>query len=282
MNTRLIRFAVIAALVIIAGVIYWRNTHLFRPKQETPRIRVAAPAAKKRAPAASAATAAKKKAGGPKVAIVMDDFGYNVSNLDDLFDIKEPITLSVLPNLRYSSEIARLANLRGQEVILHMPLEPHRKDVREEQDTIKSGMTQEEIFAVVDKEIASVPGIKGVSNHMGSKATEDVKVMSAVFKRLKKHGLYFFDSLTSENSICRQAAAAAGIRYARRDVFLDNSNDPAYIEKQLMELKRSALRNGRAIAVCHDRKNTISVLAKMMPEMRREGIIFVPLSRMME
>lgn len=221
-----------------------------------------------------------KKFANPKIAIVMDDFGYNKNNLDELFNIKEPITLSILPDLKYSREIADLARSHGYEVILHLPLESHRKEVREELDTIKTGMSGKEVLARLTKEIESVPGLDGVSNHMGSKATEDKALMTTILTCLKKNSLYFFDSLTSEKSVCREVAGAVGVRYARRDMFLDNTNDTNYIEEQLLKLRKFAFRNGRVIAICHDRKTTIAVLSKIMPEMVRDGVKFVYLSEL--
>ncbi len=270
---------VIFALVLLAatvGFIIWRNLQVTK-KIPTPKKIVSAPAVKKKP---ERIPARLKKFPHPKVAIVMDDFGYNMSNLETFFSIKKPITLSVLPGLRYSAQIADLARARGYEVILHLPLEAHRKDVVEEVDTIRTGMSDGSVLIRLRKEISEVPGLSGVSNHMGSKATEDKQLMPVIFAELKKDKLYFFDSLTSQKSVCREAAKEMGLRYARRDMFLDNSTEAPYIEKQLLELEKFAFRNGKAIAVCHDRKNTVKVLAKFMPEMARDGVEFVFLSEM--
>jgi polysaccharide deacetylase 2 family uncharacterized protein YibQ len=225
---------------------------------------------------------ATKTREGPMVAIVIDDFGYTKNNLDAIFDIAQPVTFSILPNQRYSREVADLAASRGYEVILHLPLEAHRNGSGEEAGTIRSGMRNGEVAAQVRTDIEGVPGLVGVSNHTGSKATEDRELMSVILRQLKARRLYFFDSLTSEKSVCSEVARAAGVRCARRDVFLDNSSDTGDIEKQVRELKRVAFSRGKAIAVCHDRKNTVAVLSKMMPEMAEDGIRFVYLSRMVE
>jgi len=270
------------AIAVIAGILYWRGAHpALRKRLVTRHIVTAAAIARKKAemppfPAPS------KKFVNPNVAIVVDDFGYNKNNLDALFDIHEPITISILPDLRYSTEIASLARSRGCEVILHLPLEAHNKSLREERDTIKPGMTEEDIDARLKKEITSLPGLKGVSNHMGSKATEDRALMTAIFKYLKARDLYFSDSLTSQRSVCREVAREVGIPYGRRDIFLDNSDDTDYIERQLSILKKMAFRRGKVIAVCHDKKNTIAILARKMPEMEQEGVRFVYLSEMVK
>jgi len=218
----------------------------------------------------------------PKVAIVIDDFGYNMNNVEAFFDIGMPITMAVLPQQRYSHRIAERARSRGYEVILHLPLESWRPEAKEETDTIRSGMSESEIIAMLKKEIADVPGLSGVNNHQGSKATEDKQVMTDVMEYLKKKGLYFCDSFTTAKSVCPEVASEVGIKFARRNKFIDNDNNAAAIERQLAELKTMAFARGKAIAIGHDRKTTVAVLAKVMPEMAKEGIEFVYLSEMVK
>jgi len=51
-----------------------------------------------------------------RVAFVIDDWGYSLNNIDALFQIQRPITLSILPHLRYSKEISEKGahNQRGE------------------------------------------------------------------------------------------------------------------------------------------------------------------------
>lgn len=226
--------------------------------------------------------AVKKNFTSPRVAIVIDDFGYTTANLETLFSAKQPVTFSILPNLPYSAKVSDSARTRGYEVILHLPLEAHRKDVKEEPDTIKTGMSRNEVIAKLSKQISGVPGIVGVSNHMGSKATEDRALMTDIMAYIKKKNLYFFDSKTSDRSVAEDVARSLKVPTASRDIFLDNDSETSAIESQMLELRRFAFKRGRAIAICHDRKTTIKVLAKMMPELAREGIEFVPLSKMVK
>ena len=227
---------------------------------------------------AVALPAVEKVFARPKIAIVVDDFGYSRNNISAFLALKQPITFSILPSERFSSEVAGLAKSRGFETMLHLPLEAEGPDVPEEADTIKVGMSEREVLLRLEKDLASVPGIDGVNNHQGSKATADTAVMTTVIRRLKQKGLFFLDSVTTPKSVGIAVAKSFGIRYAKRDIFLDNSNNTAAIEKQLAALKALAFKRGRAIAICHDRKNTAAVLARIMPQMEREGIEFVKMS----
>jgi polysaccharide deacetylase 2 family uncharacterized protein YibQ len=222
----------------------------------------------------------QKKFRNPKVAIVMDDFGYNMKDMDVLFAPKLPVTLAILPNLKYSLRVAQLAHSKGYETILHLPLEAKDSQASAELNTIKTGMDRKQIISMLEQEISEVPGLKGVSNHQGSKATEDRATMSVIIADLKGKNLYFFDSLCTAKSVCGEVAKEKNARYARRDIFLDDSNAPEDIEKQLLLMRRMAFNKGSAIAICHDRKNTINVLSKMMPLLKDDGIVFVYLSEM--
>jgi len=58
----------------------------------------------------------------PRLAIVIDDLGNDRAQADALFRVSYPLTLSVLPHLSSSTEIAEEAHRRGYEVLLHLPM----------------------------------------------------------------------------------------------------------------------------------------------------------------
>ena len=223
---------------------------------------------------------ARLKSTGPKIAIVLDDFGYNVNNIDALFEINSPLTISVLPNLPYSKRIAKQAGKHNFEVMLHLPLEPYGDNVNLEQGTIMVDMPPQEVNNLLVKAIESVPGLKGVSNHMGSKAIEDRNLMQELFKELNKRDLYFLDNLVTDTSICKEVANEVGLRTTVRSVFLDNESDESYIEKQIFHTAHLAEKTGWAVGIGHDRSYTIKILAKAIPQLEKAGFEFVYVSEL--
>lgn len=213
-----------------------------------------------------------------KVAIVLDDWGYNVKNLADVLSIDAPLTLAILPNLRYSTTIAKKANENNFEVILHMPMEPKTNKIRLEKSTLYTTMNEDEIKAVLAKALKSVPYASGISNHEGSKATEDERTMRAVFGELKKQKLYFLDSLVTNESVCESLSRETGVKFTQRSIFLDNDDDPAYIKKQFEQLINVAVKTGDAIGVGHDKANTIAVLKEMLPKFEENSVQLVYVS----
>ncbi|MFA5429930.1 MAG: divergent polysaccharide deacetylase family protein [Candidatus Omnitrophota bacterium] len=212
-----------------------------------------------------------------RIAIVIDDLGYNLSNLERIKRLPCPVTVSVLPNLAYSARAASELRSAGMEVILHLPMEPWEK-VGLEKDTLMTGMSRHRVSEIIGRSSASVGGLSGVSNHMGSRATEDPGLMNYVLCELKRRGLYFLDSYVSSHSVCASQAQKCGVVFYRRDVFIDNSLNPDYIKKQIGKLKTVASRRGQAIGIGHDRRATVEVLAEVMPQLQREGYRFTVVS----
>lgn len=207
----------------------------------------------------------------PRIAIVLDDWGYNLNNLDEVLQIGRPLTLSILPNLPYSETIARKAKENNLEVILHMSMEP-KGTIRLELNTLYTSMNDAGIRSSLAKALESVPFARGVSNHEGSKATEDERLMSILFGELKKNDMFFLDSVVTSHSVAASVAKKTDVKFVKRSIFLDNESDPAYIKKQFARLMNIAVKTGNAVGIGHDKPNTVAVLKEMIPALEEKGI----------
>lgn len=221
------------------------------------------------------------------IAFVIDDWGYNNRYIDIVAEIDRPLTIAILPNLRYSRYVAEEVKKDNNihDVILHLPLES-KTGLTAETDTIRTSMEENEMLKILGNAIKGIPGIVGISNHQGSKATEDKRVMETVFKKLKEDDLFFLDSLTTPRSVCSEAARDIGIRYAKRDVFLDITDEiesehfEAYIKKQIQKLTDTALKNGKAVGIGHNIEVTLKAIKDSIPEMEKRRIKIVPLKKL--
>ena len=129
-------------------------------------------------------------------------------------------------------------------------MEPsNRSAMSEGSRTILTDMKEKEIRKLTQKAIESLPGIVGVNNHQGSKATSDKRVMETVLREVKKQGLFFVDSKTIATSVARDMAREMGVKTARNDVFLDNSKDVEDIRNQVYKAIEMAEKYGSAIAI---------------------------------
>jgi uncharacterized protein len=212
---------------------------------------------------------------GAKLALIVDDCGQWIDTERGFIALGVPLTLSVLPDVHYTSEVAREASDAGMGVMLHLPMEPISR-INPGPGKITTEMTDPQIVAQVEADLAQVPLAHGVNNHEGSKASADERVMNDVIGVLAKRGdLFFIDSRTSAASVGEQIARAQGVPTAARDVFLDSRADVAYTEEQLRKAAALARRNGEAIAIGHPKPTTLAAVRAMIPQLQAAGIQFV-------
>lgn len=216
-----------------------------------------------------------------KIAIVLDDWGYSTKHLPIIAQIKQPLTCALLPGLKNSQSVMQALNSFGFEIILHLPMEPKEK-YGLEKNTITVGMSSAQIENILRQDLSSIRLAKGVSNHMGSRVTEDLTTSTILMQQIKKHRLYFFDSFVTSRSVCPVVAKKINLKFAKRNIFLDNQNNFAYIKGQLLKLKALAAKQGLAIGIGHDRKNTLLVLKEMLPQLQAQGYEFIFLSQVVE
>jgi len=213
----------------------------------------------------------------PRLTIVIDDWGYNSSHCKSLESINAPLGIAVLPNLTYSKAVIDCAKADGKDPMLHLPIEPHVYRESYSSDYIlKTDMSQPTVKKLLVKIFAEMPGVVGVNNHIGSKGTEDPVLMTTVLSEIKRRGLFFVDSLTSEQSVCSSVARKLKMRIAVRDVFLDNRNERPYIERQFMIAERLAMKNGYALIIGHDRALTLQIIKEQVDKLAKEGFEFIP------
>jgi polysaccharide deacetylase 2 family uncharacterized protein YibQ len=212
----------------------------------------------------------------PRLALIIDDGGYNLDKVKALVEIGRPFTLAVLPNTPYARKVALLAHQEGVEVMLHLPMEPKEIDRYPlEPDTVLSGMEKKEIQAILQRGLKEIPHVRGINNHMGSKATEDPLVMKALMEVLKKEGLYYVDSHTSAHSVGPQLARQSGVAFGSNDRFIDQEKDLEAIKKAIRLAMKRAKKEGKAIAIGHPYSLTALAIREMVPEIEEAGIRLV-------
>jgi hypothetical protein len=226
------------------------------------------------------------------VAIVIDDMGFNLNAAKRVIALPAPVTCAIIPYSGHAKAVARLARAAGKEVYIHMPMEsPFRAaDVPEYRLILRPGMDRAKIAENIRLAMTEVPYAAGLNNHEGSLATESPELMADVMAVLKPLNLVFLDSGTTEKTVAWKAARDGGLRWERRNVFLDaeyqrpgagggHTRNPAAIEAEFARLIGLARARGHAIAIGHAQfAVTMETLARRIPEARRQGVEFVPAS----
>ena len=220
----------------------------------------------------------RKVKGQPLVAIIIDDCGLgHMESFEKALNIPYPITFAILPFRRYSKKCAYLANGKGYDVILHMPMEPVSYPKADPgPGAIFKTDRKKEIIKKLNRAFGDIRFAKGFNNHMGSAITQSRFAVRVILSYAEKHNKFFVDSRTTPYSVVEEEARKMGVKVLSRDVFLDNVIDYAHIKKQLNEVVEKAYKQGYAIAIGHNYPMTIEVLTKEMPNLdKRVNFVFV-------
>ena len=224
---------------------------------------------------------ARAEGRAPRIAIVIDDLGRSLRDLDTLADLGVPLTYSVLPFETRTQEVVAELTRRQSEILCHLPMEAKGGN-NPGPGALLLSMNHDELIAATRDALSAVPGAVGVNNHMGSGLLSRREAITAVLSVVGEHKLYFLDSRTSADTLGYSLARHLGLRAAERQVFLDTHRDRSFIESQFAALQTVAQRRGAAIAIAHPYNETLEVLAKVVPAARAAGFEFVTASTLVD
>lgn len=219
---------------------------------------------------------------GGRVALVIDDLGRSVDDLDALAELSVPISYAVLPFEEQTPQVVTELRRRGAEILLHLPMEPATAEKDPGPGALRLGMTAEELRQSTLAALQAVPGAAGVNNHMGSGLSADEPSMTTILGVLSSRGLFFLDSRTSAQSVGYRVASRLGLPAAERQVFLDPDPSPEAIRAQFHRLLGLARTRGAAVAIGHPLPETLAILAEEVPRARDLGYEFVPVSYLLD
>lgn len=217
----------------------------------------------------------------PPVVIVIDDFGQIGGELlQGYAELDENITFAVLPDLPNTAKAAKIANVYGHEVIIHIPMQAQDKSQNPGKTYIKAGADDKDIKSVLNDFIDQIPQAVGANNHMGSAATADYEVMKSVLQTLDRKGLFFMDSKTSTASQVTNVTRDLDIEYTARDIFLDVPDvSPATLNSKLQQLQKYKGRVEPVIIIshCHNQAK-LDAMRSFVAQLKALNIRLIPLS----
>jgi hypothetical protein len=276
---RLFTISVIFLIVVlIAGIIYVLQFQeepsvIKEPKKETKQIepRKAVTPKKEKAKPLSLKPVPLRQ-----VAIIIDDIGYDLKPVKELLKINADLTFAILPLCTHTREAAEMFHQAHRETLLHLPRE------KPGNGALFTDMNDEELIFQLEKDIAAVPYISGVNNHMGSKFMMDEKKLTLIFNKLKTNKLFFIDSRTSSDSKAFVTAEKVGLPVAARKIFLDNSRDYNEIYNNLINIAKKDGDVSPVILIGHPYPETIRAIIDAMKVLREKRVSIVPVSQIIK
>ncbi len=217
------------------------------------------------------------RTGRAVIALVIDDVGIDKAGARKAIALPPQITLAFMPYATNVAAEAQEALSAGHEILVHMPMQPLGA-ADPGPHALRADDTPEKLQQEIDWNLARFSGYTAVNNHMGSRMTEDPAAMRILMKMLKARGLFFLDSRTTARTVAAKIAGEEGVPSISRDVFIDNDQTPADVERQLAETERIALKTGVAIAIGHPHPVTLAVVSEWVKTLPAKGIELVPVA----
>jgi len=203
--------------------------------------------------------------------LIMDDLGNNWALGERALNLNGPINFAFLPYTPYASKLAVNAHRLGHGVLLHAPM-ANKTGKALGPGGLYAEMNKEEFQHQLRLNLASIPQVQGMNNHMGSLLTEKNEPMDWVMEVVQQQGLYFIDSLTSADSIAFKKAKQSGVPTLKRHVFLDNDVEESALEQQFSQALAIAKRGGLVVLIAHPYPETIDFLEEQLPLLAQQDI----------
>lgn len=217
----------------------------------------------------------------PKLAIIIDDFGgWSRDGVEEMIALPAPITCAVMPCLENTQSDCEKANEAGKEIILHMPLEAHKKLPENWYGSmyVKNTDSVEVAKQKVKRGFESVKYAKGMNIHIASGVCQNKVLMEAIMQEAKDESMFFVDSFTHQKSVCKEVAKTVEIPFGIRTEFLEKAGIKSYdnAKRELIRMCEHAKKYGKAIAIGHvgmeGGKTTAQAIKDMLPHIRAQGI----------
>jgi polysaccharide deacetylase 2 family uncharacterized protein YibQ len=179
----------------------------------------------------------------------------------------------------------RAARAAEREVVLHLPLEPiHYPQVNPGPGTILVTMSPNQVTGLVRRYLDQAGPVSAVANLMGSLATQDMTVMTAVYQELRRRRVPFLHVSPAAGAVCKSLASDLGVAYQEPDVVIDRearAARPQTLEKRWRQALNEARERGQVLVLVRATPLTLEWLPGALASRRLDGVSVVPVSALL-
>jgi len=217
---------------------------------------------------------------------VLYGFGESAAAADSFFAMRLPFAVAVVPGARESDKVLQLARQRQREMVLHLPLEPlNYPRVNPGPGTLRVTMSPRSISSTVRRQLDKAGAVSAVANHMGSLATQDMTMMTAIYRELRRRRIAFLHMTPAPGAVCKSLAADMGVDYAEPDALLDREtreDNTQALDARWNTLLREARDQGHLVVMARATPLLWRWLPQVLNSKRLQGVDIVPLASLLE
>jgi polysaccharide deacetylase 2 family uncharacterized protein YibQ len=223
---------------------------------------------------------------GARLALVLYGLGEDPKAAEDYLTIGVPFAVAIAPGAPASGALFRAARARQREIVLHLPLEPiHYPQVSPGPGTVLVTMKPAEITGLTRRYLDQASSAVAVANLMGSLATQDMTVMTAVYRELKRRQVPFVHVEHAAGAVCKPLAAQLGVVYDEPAAVLDaelRSGRTKKLDERWNQVLKLAKARGEAEVWMRATPALRDWLPRAASPKRLAGVDLVPLSSLLK
>jgi polysaccharide deacetylase 2 family uncharacterized protein YibQ len=214
------------------------------------------------------------------LALLLYGLGDDAARARRIVEMSLPFAVAIPPAQPWSSSAFRDAHEHGREVVLHLPLEPiNYPQVTPGPGAILVTMSSSKISGLVQRYVDQGRPVVAVSNLLGSLATQDQTVMTAVLKVLKQRRIPFLHMDAVAGSVARSIASDVGAAYEEPDIVLDlEARHEASLDRRWRDALDLSRRRGQAIVCIRATDTVLQWLPRALSKERLHGVEIVPIT----
>jgi hypothetical protein len=220
-----------------------------------------------------------------RMAVVVYGFGDDAELARSFFALAAPFAVAIAPG-KSADPLFREARARGREVVLHLPLEPiNYPQVSPGEGTILVSMKPAQITSLVRRHLDQARPVVAVCNLLGSLATQDMSVMTAVYRELRRERTPFLHMNPAAGAVCKPLASELGVAYDEPEAVIDYEArvaKPAMLDKRWRMLLKETQARGHTIVMVRATPLSRGWLTRALGVKKLRGISIVPLSAMIQ
>jgi polysaccharide deacetylase 2 family uncharacterized protein YibQ len=208
--------------------------------------------------------ALRRRAG--QIAVLLEEAGAGPGRwrlLERFCALRPPLGLALFPEGEHLGEVLDLAQARGHQVLVHRPVDPEEPP---EPEALRQQLRLD---------LKRVPEAVGVDVSGASSP-----LVAEALREARRNELLFVDRAAALDFDAGEMAREARVRAVRRDLFIDEADNRAAVEKKLWELAELAAQQGQALGLGRARESTLLALEAVLPRLETRGFRLVPLSQL--
>ena len=217
-----------------------------------------------------------------RLALVLYGFGEEPDRAALFFELPVPFAVAVVPGAAASVRLFHAAHDRAREVVMHLPLEPiNYPQVNPGPGTVLVTMNEPRITGLLRRDFDQAGAVVAVANHMGSLATQDMSVMTAVYRELNRRRLPFLHVQPAAGAVCKSLASSLGVVYEEPDLVLDaeaRDVNPKRLEERWKHALQQARAHGQLVVMIRATPQLLTWLPRATQPAKLGDVNLVPLS----